>query len=197
VGSPAEAAAVHRAVMRQDSGGSDRRDESVTPRPSEENRPVPRRDDPARLVRPDRDLVASLLDQMELSYGVDEEGDLVAPYEGFRIYFMIRREQQQELFAVRTYYERVFPIEAKPAVLGALDAWNRETLWPKAYTLTHEDGTVRMVTEYQLVIPDRVNLDLFIGNLTSWMEASVQFDSWIADQLGWDGDLDSGTEDTD
>jgi hypothetical protein len=165
----------------------------VTLNPSEENHPVHRRDDPARLVRPDRDLVSHVLDELELTYGVDDEGDLVAPYEGFRIYFMIRSEQQQVLFAVRTYYERVFAIESKPAVLGALDAWNRETLWPKAYTLTHEDGTVRMVTEYQLVIPQRVNLDLFVSNLTSWMEACVQFDGWISDQLGWDDDLDAGS----
>ncbi|MQY28336.1 hypothetical protein NRB56_39190 [Nocardia sp. RB56] len=154
---------------------------------SGENQPMP--DDAKQLVRPNRDLVAELLDQMELTYGVDDEGDLVAPYEGFRIYFIFRGTQH-ELFAMRTYYDRVFPLESKPVLLGALDAWNRETLWPKAYTLTQEDGSVRMVTEYQLIVPNRVDLNFFVSNMTSWMEASIQFDGWIADQLGWDGDLD-------
>jgi hypothetical protein len=157
---------------------------------SGENQWMP--EDATQLVRPDRDLVAELLEQMELAYGVDDEGDLVTPYEGFRMYFIFRGDEH-ELFAMRTYYDRVFPLEAKRALLGALDAWNRETLWPKAYTLTQEDGTVRMVTEYQLIVPNRVDLNFFVSNLTSWMEASIQFDGWTADQLNWDGDLD-GTD---
>ncbi|MEU6810456.1 YbjN domain-containing protein, partial [Streptomyces sp. NPDC046831] len=32
----------------------------------------------------------ALLDQMELKYVVDDEGDLAAPWEQFRTYFMFR-----------------------------------------------------------------------------------------------------------
>ncbi|OIV36572.1 hypothetical protein BIV57_15565 [Mangrovactinospora gilvigrisea] len=136
-----------------------------------------------QMVRPDQDLIKQLLDQLELKYGVDEDGDLVAPYEGFRVVYMFRGEQG-ELFMLRTYYDREFPIEERPTVLDALDQWNRDTLWPKAYTHTREDGKVFLATEYQLVTVNQVNLDFFVSNLASWMDASIRFDGWIAERLG-------------
>src|SRR4051794_40507817 len=51
------------------------------------------------VVQPDQDLVKQLLDQMELKYVVDDDGDLAAPWEGFRVYFMFRGDNN-ELFAV-------------------------------------------------------------------------------------------------
>ncbi|WP_033822888.1 YbjN domain-containing protein, partial [Kitasatospora sp. MBT63] len=62
------------------------------------------------VVVPDQALVAEILDQMQLKHVVDEEGDLAAPWEGFRVYYMFRGEQQ-ELFAVRAFYDRSYPLE--------------------------------------------------------------------------------------
>jgi hypothetical protein len=137
----------------------------------------------AGLIKPDQDLLKQLLEQMELNHGIDDDGDLFAPYEGFRIFFMFRGEEE-ELFAVRTYYDRPFKIEDKPKALDLADAWNRDTLWPKIYTHTHEDGEVRFVGEAQLVIAAPVNLDFFVSNVVTWMQASIGFDGWLANELG-------------
>ena len=146
-------------------------------------------DGPPPVVVPDQNLVKQLLDQMELKHTTDEEGDLVAPWEGFRVYFMFRGEQK-ELYAVRAFYDRPHPIESKTELLEALDEWNRETLWPKVYTHTHDDGVVRVIGESQMIVGMGVNINYFIAMTANWTQSAVQFDQWLANRLGLVKDVD-------
>mgnify|MGYP001218580672 CR=1 FL=1 len=153
----------------------------------------------APVVQPDQDLVKQLLDQMELKYVVDDDGDLAAPWEGFRVYFMFRGENQ-ELYAVRTFYDRSYSIESKTDLLEIVDEWNRDTLWPKVYTHTHDDGVVRLIGEAQMVLTGGVNLEHFVSSTASWVQASIAFDQWLNERLGLekekpdkgDGDMGDG-----
>lgn len=150
-------------------------------------------DGPAGPVVPDQDLVKQLLDQMELKHVVDEEGDLAAPWEEFRTYFMFRGEGDQQVFSVRTFYDRAHAIEEKPQLLEAIDDWNRRTLWPKVYTHTHDDGTVRLIGEAQMLIGTGVALEHFVSSTVSWVRAAIEFDRWLVEQLGLEAEVD-GTE---
>lgn len=138
---------------------------------------------PPPLVVPNQDLVKQLLDQMELKSAVDGEGDLFAPWEGFRVYYMFRGDQQ-ELFAVRAFYDHVHTAEEKPALLAALDEWNRETLWPKVYTHAHEDG-FRVVSEQQMLVGMGVNIDYYVTMTANWTNAAVTFHQWLGERMGW------------
>ncbi len=135
------------------------------------------------VIVPDQNLVAQLLDQMQLKHVVDEEGDLTAPWENFRVYYMFRGDHK-ELFAVRAFYDRPFPLEQKPEILALIDEWNRETLWPKVYTHTHDDGIVRLIGESQMIVGSGVNLEYFVGTTANWTQAAVGFEQWMAEQLG-------------
>jgi hypothetical protein len=145
------------------------------------------------VIRPDQNLVKQLLDQMQLKYVVDDEGDLTAPWELFRTYFMFRGENEQEVYAVRTFYDRPYPVEDKPRLLEVIDEWNRQTLWPKVYTHTHEDGVVRLIGEAQMLLGLGVGLEHFISTTASWVRASIDFDKWVVDQLGLAKDADPDT----
>jgi hypothetical protein len=140
------------------------------------------------VVIPDQDLVKQLLEQMELKYLVDEEGDLAAPWEEFRTYFMFRGEDDQQVFSVRTFYDRPHPITDKGKVLDAIDDWNRRTLWPKVYSHIHEEGdgppTIRLIGEAQMLISMGVNLEHFVSSTVSWVRASIEFDKWLLEQFG-------------
>ncbi|MFE7625434.1 YbjN domain-containing protein [Streptomyces sp. NPDC057509] len=122
--------------------------------------PEPQAAGPEGPVVPDQDLVKQLLDQMELKYVVDDEGDLAAPWEEFRTYFMFRGEGEQQVFSVRTFYDRPHDTDQRPVLLDAIDDWNRRTLWPKVYTHTHEPeegseetgASVRLIGEAQMLI---------------------------------------------
>lgn len=137
-----------------------------------------------QVVIPDQDLVKQLLDQMELKYLVDDEGDLAAPWEDFRTYFMFRGEGEQQVYSVRTFFDRPHQIDDKPQLLEAIDDWNRRTLWPKVYTHTHDDGSVRLIGETQMLIGAGVNIEFFVSSTVSWVRAAIEFDKWLVEQLG-------------
>ncbi|MGW4895360.1 YbjN domain-containing protein [Kitasatospora sp. NPDC004240] len=143
---------------------------------------------PPPIIVPDQNLVIQLLDQMQLKHVVDDEGDLTAPWEGFRVYYMFRGEQK-ELFAVRAFYDRAYPLEDKAEILDLIDEWNRETLWPKVYTHTHEDGVVRLIGEAQMIVGTGVNLDYFVTTTANWTQAAVGFEQWIVERLGLQKDI--------
>jgi hypothetical protein len=149
--------------------------------------PQPQAQPPAGAVVPDQDLVKQLLDQMELKYVVDDEGDLAAPWEEFRTYFMFRGEQEEQVFSVRTFYDRPHRIKDRPKVRNAIDDWNRRTLWPKVYTHLHEEDappTIRLIGETQMLIGTGVSLEHFASSMVSWVRAAIEFDAWLVEQLG-------------
>ena len=150
------------------------------------------------IIRPDPQLVAQLLDQMGLKHGIDDEGDLGASWEGFRVYFMFRGEQK-ELFAVRAFYDRAYPLEGKGELLDIIDEWNRDTLWPKIYTHTHDEGILRLIGESQMITGTGVNLDYFAGTLANWIQAAIGFNGWLTERLGLQEDVGSvvGSEGSD
>jgi hypothetical protein len=145
-------------------------------------------------IKPDQELVKQLLEQMKLKYVVDKEGDLVAPWESFRTYFMFRGEDQQQIFSVRTFYDRKHSIEDKPQLLETINEWNRRTLWPKVYTHTHDDGTVRLIGEIQMLIGAGVALDHYVSSTVSWIRASIEFDKWLVQELGLAQDAEPGAD---
>src|SRR6478752_6047654 len=151
--------------------------------------PEPQAAGPEGPVVPDQDLVKQLLEQMELKYVVDDEGDLAAPWEEFRTYFMFRGEEEQQVFSVRTFYDRPHAIEDKPALLESIDDWNRRTLWPKVYSHTHDDGSVRLIGEAQMLIGTGVSLEHFVSSTVSWVRAAIEFDKWLVEQLGLEQEI--------
>ncbi|MDB1086044.1 YbjN domain-containing protein [Streptomyces sp. ACA25] len=154
----------------------------------------PEQKQPTGPVTPNQDLVKQLLEQMKLKYVVDKEGDLAAPWEEFRTYFMFRGEEAQQIFSVRTFYDRPHNIEDKPQLLETVNDWNRRTLWPKVYTHTHDDGTVRLIGEAQMLIGTGVALEHFVSSTVSWVRASIEFDKWLVETLGLTKEADAAAE---
>ncbi|MGW3690455.1 YbjN domain-containing protein [Streptomyces sp. NPDC005125] len=138
----------------------------------------------SRTAVPDQDLVKKILDQAEVSYLVDEEGDLAAPWENFRTYFMFRGEEGEQVFSVRTFYDRPHPLAEKARILESIDDWNRETLWPKIYTHPQEEGTLILVGEAQMLIGPGTDPEEFAKSTLGWVRASVEFDAWLVEALG-------------
>ncbi|MEQ4720732.1 YbjN domain-containing protein [Nonomuraea sp. B19D2] len=167
-------------------------------RPNPEGQPEPNPSSTAEaVILPDQDVVKQLLEQMELRFVVDEEGDLAAPWEEFRTYFMFRGEGDQQVYAVRTFYDRPYSIDDKPRLYAAIDDWNSRTLWPKVYTHTHDDGSVRLIGEAQMLIGGGVGLEHFVASTVSWVRASIEFDKWLTEALGLVKDMESEPEEGD
>lgn len=144
--------------------------------------PQPHGPDPVVVV--DQDLVKQILDQMELRYCVDEDGDLGAPWQWFRSYFLFKGEAEQRIFSVRTFYDWPHRVDERPRLLEAINDWNLRTLWPKIYAHIHDDGTVRVIGEAQMLIGSGVALEHLVCSMVSWVRGAIEFDTWLVDQLG-------------
>lgn len=109
------------------------------PRPTVAQRPA-ERPRPLDAARVERYLVGQ-------GYRVvrDEDGDLTGTWDGDRFWFMLLGEQH-EILQVRGRWHRSLPAGRRPATLLALNDWNRERIWPKAYLRDEEDG-VALYTE--------------------------------------------------
>ena len=145
---------------------------------------------PPPIIKPDQNLIGDLFEQVGIKYGTDDEGDIVASWPGFRVYAMFRGDAK-ELFAVRAFYERAYPLEEKQELLDVIDEWNRDSLWPKVYTHTNEEGVLRLVGETQMVVPQGVNVDYFVSSVMNWVQASIGFHGWLAERLGLEVEVDS------
>ncbi|MGW2015248.1 YbjN domain-containing protein [Streptomyces sp. NPDC001927] len=143
---------------------------------------------------PTQDFVRQLLDRLELTHTVDVEGDLVAPWKDYRMYFMFRGAGDQRLFSVRTFYDRPFRPEDKPKLYEWIDDWNRNSLWPKVCTFTPEDGQIRMIGEAQTLIGMGVGPEHFVTCVVSWIEGSIEFDRHVTRLLGLADDSEAESE---
>ncbi|ARQ69591.1 YbjN domain-containing protein [Streptomyces marincola] len=139
---------------------------------------------PAGPIMPNPELVKQLLDRMKLKHTVDKSGDVLAPWKHYRVYFMFRGEERQRILTVRTFYDRAYTVDDKPRLLQAADEWNHSTLWPKVYTHTSDDGTVRLVGDFQLLLGAGVGFDHFVASVVSWVRAAGEFDKWLVDRFG-------------
>lgn len=108
-------------------------------------------DEPPRLVT--RDRVADYLLGRGYRFVIDDDGDLTGTWDGSRFWFLLLGEHQ-EIVQVRGRWHRTMPIEQRRAVTLALNDWNRDRIWPKAY-VREEEG--------QLALYSEVSSDLEVG----------------------------------
>ncbi|WP_436771835.1 YbjN domain-containing protein [Yinghuangia sp. YIM S09857] len=134
------------------------------------------------VIRPTQELIKQVLTELEINHFVDDEGDIGAPWEGFRIYFMLKGESS-EIYTVRMFLDREFDVTDKPRILEVLDDWHRQYFWPKAYTHVHDDGRLRIIAETQLDLEPGINRELFVFTTRAWVSTCISFSNWLAEQL--------------
>ncbi|MYW01495.1 YbjN domain-containing protein [Streptomyces sp. SID3343] len=134
----------------------------------------------APVVKPSADLINQVLDELQVNHFTDEEGDICAPWEGFRVYFMLRGDKH-EIFTVRMFLDREFAPGDRPRLLELLDEWHRQFFWPKVYTHEHE-GALRLIGEAQLDCEPGINRELFVFTTRAWISTCISFGNWINEQ---------------
>nr|WP_225225275.1 YbjN domain-containing protein [Cellulomonas sp. JH27-2] len=104
---------------------------------------VPDDDDPVRSVT--RDRIGEYLLERDYRFVVDDDGDLTGTWDGNRFWFLLLGEAD-EIVQVRGRWNRSLPLEQRGAVSLALNDWNRERIWPKAY-VREEEGMLALYSE--------------------------------------------------
>ena len=83
----------------------------------------------------------------------DEDDDLTGTWDGDRFWFLLLGDHQ-EVLQIRGRWHRGLPDHLRAVALLAVNDWNRERIWPKAY-LRHEDD--------ETVVYGEVSVDLEHG----------------------------------
>ncbi len=104
---------------------------------------VPSDDEEPRPVT--RDRVGDYLLSKGYRFIVDDDGDLTGTWDGSRFWFLLLGEHD-EIVQVRGRWQRQVPLEQRGAVSLALNDWNRERIWPKAY-VREEEGMLALYSE--------------------------------------------------
>ena len=140
------------------------------------------RAEPNGVALPRREEVERILTEFGLVHHVDDDGDLVAPWEKGNIYFFFYG-QQREVMQARLYLHRRFEVDARATLALVLDEWNRTRLSPKAYTVLPDDGRVGVCAEqcydFELgVTPEQ--LSYTVGH---WTDSLLRFAEWLDEQV--------------
>jgi hypothetical protein len=101
---------------------------------------------PAQRPRPvSYDRIKHYLMTRSYSFTTDSDGDITGLWDSHRFWFLLLGEDA-EIVQVRGRWARALAPQHRRAVLLALNDWNRERIWPKAY-LRDEDGRVAIYAE--------------------------------------------------
>ena len=102
-----------------------------------------RDDEPPRPLS--RERIADYLIGRGYRFVVDDDGDLTGTWDGSRFWFLLLGEQQ-EILQVRGRWHRTLQLDQRDAAALAVNDWNRERIWPKAY-LREEEGVLALYSE--------------------------------------------------
>jgi hypothetical protein len=102
----------------------------------------------------------------------DEDDDLTGTWDGDRFWFLLLGEDH-EVLQVRGRWHRTLPVVRRSAALLAVNDWNRERIWPKAY-LREEDGQTALYAEVSVDLEHGVTDDQLAQLIACGLGTGVQ-----------------------
>jgi hypothetical protein len=109
----------------------------------------------------------------------DEDDDLTGLWDGDRFWFLLLGERQ-EVLQVRGRWHRTLADDRRASALLAVNDWNRERIWPKAYLRT-EDGETVVYGEVSVDLEHGVTDDQLAQLVGCGLGTGVQFFAALAD----------------
>ncbi len=86
-----------------------------------------------------RDRIEACMKARNWHYSIDSDGDLGGIWDNKVFYFFLLGEKQ-EILQVRGRWNRMLPAAAEVQAAQAANDFNRDKIWPKAYTRLEQDG---------------------------------------------------------
>ena len=93
-----------------------------------------------------RDRLARWMSDNDLTFFVDNDGDVGSLWRG-RVFYFLLFGQHEEILQVRGHWQREGTIERLSEILEFCNTWNTDRIWPKAYVRVRDDGHVHVVGE--------------------------------------------------
>ncbi|NTW42304.1 MAG: YbjN domain-containing protein [Cellulomonadaceae bacterium] len=114
----------------------------------------------------------------------DDDGDLTGTWDGDRFWFLLLGDEH-EILQVRGRWHATITEQRRPAALLAVNDWNRERIWPKAYLRT-EDGEVVLYGEVSVDLEHGVTDDQLGQLVACGLGTGVQLFATVGDLVEHD-----------
>lgn len=138
--------------------------------------------EPAQETRPlTAERLAARLAALGYRVSTDDDGDIGGVWGQDRFWFL-RMGSAREILQIRGRWRRTLPLEQRPDVLLALNDWNRDRIWPKAYLRT-EDGRTAVYAEVSVDLADGVTDDQIDAALGRGLAAGGRLFGALAQQM--------------
>lgn len=116
-------------------------------------------DDATTLAPITRERIEATLTTLEVNYGKDSDGDLVAGFDGNPCWFRISGPAGEDIaFVFDARWRHELPGELYGEALDTVNEWNAENMFPRAVTMQINDGQVifgaDFVRDYEFGVTD-------------------------------------------
>jgi hypothetical protein len=112
----------------------------------------------------------------------DDDGDLFGQW-GFDHFWFLRLGSRRTAFQVRGRWHRRLPPDRRADLLLALNDWNRDRIWPKAYLRPEDDGRLAVYAEVAVDLDQGVTDDQLDTVITRGLGAGRQLFDALESQL--------------
>lgn len=140
-------------------------------------------DDAATLGPLTLERVEQALHALEVNYGTDEDGELIAGFEGNPCWFRATGHEEQCIFSFNGRWKGALPPDQLGAALSFVNEWNATKMFPRALCVQTGDDVVILgvdyVSDHEFGVSDlqlRNDLSIAITTAVSFFEeASERF----------------------
>ncbi|HEX2902929.1 MAG TPA: YbjN domain-containing protein [Jatrophihabitans sp.] len=134
------------------------------------------------IVLPTSRVLQAILDEYQLRWTIDDDGDLAVRWDNYTVYFF-HYGQDEEVLQARLYLNRRFEVELRPTIALVLDDWNRSKLFPKAYTVLPDDGLVGICAEQAFDFEGGISREQLKFSVGMWLQHLQQFADWTEEHI--------------
>lgn len=149
--------------------------------------PPPEATPHAAAVTAGPELLRTTLDELGIAYRIDDRGRFITTWPGYHVVFTFSRTRS--ILCGRLIHGTAFSIADKGAVRDFIDEWHADSLWPKVYTMTDDNGLVSVVGEACMVVSGGVTPRQFRINISAWLDGMDCFHRFMTGRLALFKDL--------
>lgn len=109
----------------------------------------PLSEDAQSLAPISRERLEATLTDLEITYGEDEDGDLIAGFEGHPCWFRITGPDDLEIaFSFNGRWRGAVPVQELPEAVMSVNEWNATQMFPRALCVEDGEGQVIFGADY-------------------------------------------------
>lgn len=150
-------------------------------------------DDAATLAPISTERIADTLTQLEVNFGTDDDGDIVAGFEGNPCWFRVAGPGEEAIaFSFNTRWRANLPADRASEALEAVNEWNVTQMFPRALVVPDEDGSLILGADYTSDHEFGLT-DLQLSNdITIAITTAINYFEFLDERFGDDVTADEG-----